>query len=134
MLLPSMYPAAPATIQPTARPTITDIFLRNGDPKSSVSIMLTNERNPSPINSGEPHLEPPSSVRLKTNKTNCKTYGSGFGAVISGHNWKGPDVGRLLQSFEPPPQLRIPEEPMSDAPIIRMTVPKTIEHKNQNFL
>lgn len=36
-----------------------------------------------------------------------------------------PDVGRLAQSFEPPPQLGIPDEPTSDAPIMRMTVPVT---------
>lgn len=56
MVLPSMYPAAPATRHPTASPTMILAFLRNGDPKSSVRIMLTKERNPRPMNCGEPHL------------------------------------------------------------------------------
>jgi hypothetical protein len=56
MVLPSMYPAAPATIHPTASPTMILAFLRNGEPKSSVRIMLTKERNPRPMNCGEPHL------------------------------------------------------------------------------
>lgn len=56
ILLPSIYPAAPATIHPTARPTMILIFFRNGDPKSSVRIMLTKDRKPRPMNSGEPHL------------------------------------------------------------------------------
>lgn len=30
-----------------------------------------------------------------------------------------------MQSFEPPPQLGMPEDPTSDAPIMRMTVPVT---------
>ena len=34
-----------------------------------------------------------------------------------------PDVGRPAQSFEPPPQFGIPDDPMRDAPIRRMTVP-----------
>ena len=56
MLLLSMYPAAPATMHPTASPTIIDMFFRNGDPKSSVRMIETNDRNPSPMNSGDPHL------------------------------------------------------------------------------
>jgi len=56
MVLPSMYPVAPATRHPTASPTMILAFLRNGDPKSSVRIMLTKERNPRPMNCGEPHL------------------------------------------------------------------------------
>ena len=54
--LPSIYPAAPATIHPTARPTMILMFFKNGDPKSSVRMMLTKERKPRPMNSGEPHL------------------------------------------------------------------------------
>ena len=104
MLLPSMYPAAPATIHPTARPTMMEIFLRKGDPNNSVMMMLTNDKNPRPMNSGEPQ-------------------GSGRGAEISGQSWKMPDVGRLMQSLDPPPQLGIPDEPISEAPIITMTVP-----------
>lgn len=34
-----------------------------------------------------------------------------------------PDVGRPAQSFEPPPQFGIPDDPMRDAPIMRITVP-----------
>ena len=56
ILLPSMYPAAPATIQPTTRPTMMLIFFRKGEPKSSVSTILMKERNPRPISSGEPQL------------------------------------------------------------------------------
>ena len=56
ILLPSMYPAAPATMQPTARPTTMLIFLRNGEPNSSVKIIDMNDRKPRPMNSGEPHL------------------------------------------------------------------------------
>ena len=52
----SMYPAAPATIHPTTRPTMILIFLRKGEPKSSVRMIVANDRNPRPINSGEPHL------------------------------------------------------------------------------
>lgn len=54
--LPSMYPAAPATIHPTTNPTMILMFLRNGEPKSSVRMMLTKDRNPRPMNSGEPQL------------------------------------------------------------------------------
>lgn len=104
MLLPSMYPAAPATIHPTAKPTIIEIFLRNGEPKSSVRMMLTKDRKPSPINSGEPH-------------------GSGRGARVVGQSWKMPEDGRLIQSLDPPPQLGIPDEPIREAPIITITVP-----------
>jgi hypothetical protein len=50
MVLPSMYPAAPATIHPTASPTMILAFLRNGEPKISVRMMLTKERNPRPMN------------------------------------------------------------------------------------
>ena len=56
MELPSIYPVAPAMIQPTARPTMMLAFFRKGEPKSSVRMMVTNERNPRPMNSGEPHL------------------------------------------------------------------------------
>ena len=41
-------------MHPTARPTMTEMFLRNGDPNNSVKMMLTNDRNPRPMNSGEP--------------------------------------------------------------------------------
>ena len=52
----SKYPAPPATMQPTARPMMILIFFKNGDPKSSVSTIDMNDKNPRPINSGEPHL------------------------------------------------------------------------------
>lgn len=56
MVLPSTYPAAPATTHPTASPTMILAFFKNGEPNSSVIMMVTNERNPRPMNSGEPHL------------------------------------------------------------------------------
>lgn len=56
MELPSIYPAAPATMQPTASPTMMLMFFKNGDPNSSVRMMLTKDRNPRPMNSGDPHL------------------------------------------------------------------------------
>ena len=36
-----------------------------------------------------------------------------------------PEVGRDMQSFEPPPQLATPELPIREAPIINITVPVT---------
>jgi len=58
MLLPSMYPAAPETIQPTASPTMILMFFKNGEPNNSVRMMLMKERKPRPMNSGEPQLFP----------------------------------------------------------------------------
>ena len=49
--------------------------------------------------------------------------------MIVGQSWKMPEVGRLEQSFEPPPQFGIPDEPTSDAPIMTMTVPVTMGGK-----
>ena len=83
---------------------MTEMFLRNGDPNSSVKMMLTKDREPRPMNSGEPQ-------------------GKGRGANIVGQSSKMPEVGRVLQSLDPPPQLGIPDEPISEAPIITMTVP-----------
>ena len=54
------------------------------------------------------------------------THGSGLGAKIVGHSWKIPLSGRFLQSLLPPPQFAIPDSPISDAPIIKMTVPVTM--------
>jgi hypothetical protein len=51
------------------------------------------------------------------------TYGRGRGAKTVGQSSKIPEVGRLEQSLDPPPQLGMPESPMSDAPIIKITVP-----------
>ena len=56
MLELSMYPVAPATMQPTAKPTIIDAFFRNGEPNSSTIRMVTKDRKPRPMNWGEPHL------------------------------------------------------------------------------
>jgi hypothetical protein len=56
MLELSIYPVAPATMQPTAKPKIMDAFFRNGEPKSSTRRMLTKDRKPRPMNWGEPHL------------------------------------------------------------------------------
>ena len=101
-----MYPAAPATMQPTTKPTMILAFFKKGDPNNSVRMMATNDRKPSPMNSGEPH-----------NK--------GRGAKMVGHIWKIPVSGRLWQSLEPPPQLRTPDSPIREAPIMMMTVPVT---------
>lgn len=49
MVEPSIYPAAPATMQPTARPTMMEVFLRKGEPKSSVRMIETKDRKPRPI-------------------------------------------------------------------------------------
>ena len=73
MELPSMYPAAPATIQPTTRPTMIEMFLRKGDPKSSVKRMEKNERKPRPMNSGEPHL-PKSTLELDVTGRSVSPY------------------------------------------------------------
>jgi hypothetical protein len=110
IVLESMYPAAPAIMQPTNSPMIMEIFLRNGEPNISVRMMDTKERNPRPMNSGEPH-------------------GKGRLAKIVGHKANMPVSGLEAQSFDPPPQFGIPEDPMSDAPIKRMTVPVTIGGK-----
>lgn len=130
MLLPSMYPAAPATIHPTARPTMMEMFFKNGEPKSSVKMIETKDRNPRPINSGEPHLlEVAHERKCHRQGLRNSTDGRGLGAKMVGQSSKMPDVGRLEQSFEPPPQFGTPEAPIRDAPIIRMTVPKKpIEH------
>lgn len=44
-------------MQPTARPTIMLTFFKNGDPNISVNIIDTKDKNPNPINCGEPHLK-----------------------------------------------------------------------------
>ena len=100
----SIYPAAPATMHPTASPTIMLIFFRKGDPNISVRIMLTNDRNPRPMNSGDPQSK-------------------GRGASVVGQSWKIPEVGKFWQPFEPPPQFGAPDDPTSDAPIKRTMVP-----------
>ena len=80
------------------------IFLRKGEPNISVKTMLMKDKNPMPMNSGEPQ-------------------GNGRGAAMSGHNWKNPSVGRERQSLDPPAQFGPPDDPTSDAPIKRTTVP-----------
>lgn len=50
IVLLSIYPAAAATMHPTSNPTIMLIFFMNGEPKSSVKIMETKDRNPRPMN------------------------------------------------------------------------------------
>jgi hypothetical protein len=84
------------------------IFLRNGDPKSSVRMMLTNERKPNPMNSGDPQ-------------------GKGLGASVVGQSWKIPLVGLLRQSLAPPAQFGAPDDPTREAPIRRMTVPMQVD-------
>jgi hypothetical protein len=51
------------------------------------------------------------------------TYGSGLGAKMVGQSRNIPLVGKVSQEFEPPPQFGTPEDPMRDAPIIKITVP-----------
>jgi hypothetical protein len=59
-----MYPAPPATIHPTASPTIILIFFINGEPKISVRIIETKDRNPMPMNSGDPQLKRTTSAQI----------------------------------------------------------------------
>ena len=68
------------------------MFLRNGDPNSSVKIILMKERIPRPMNSREVH-------------------GSGRGAKIVGQSWKMPLVWKFWHPLDPPPQLGAPELP-----------------------
>ena len=110
MLLPSIYPAAPETMQPIASPTMILIFFKNGDPNNSVRTIEMNDKKPRPMNSGEPH-------------------GKGRGADILGQSSKNPLLGREAQSLEPPPQFGIPESPMREAPMRRTTVPVTMGGK-----
>jgi hypothetical protein len=91
-------------MHPTSNPTIILIFFMNGEPKISVKIMETKDRNPRPMNWGDPH-------------------GAAWGAPTLGHRDKGPDVGLAWQPFDPPPQSNMPDEPTREAPIIRTTVP-----------
>lgn len=78
MVLPSTYPAAPATTHPTASPTMILAFFKNGEPNSSVIMMVTNERNPRPMNSGEPHL----SDKIRNLNTTPKT------CLTEAHAWR----------------------------------------------
>jgi hypothetical protein len=69
ILLPSIYPVAPETMQPTARPMMMDMFFMNGDPNISVSIIVTKDKKPSPMNSGEPHLHSGNTYEFKQTAT-----------------------------------------------------------------
>jgi hypothetical protein len=44
-------------MQPTAKPMKILMFFINGEPKSSVIIMVIKERKPRPMNSADPQLE-----------------------------------------------------------------------------
>lgn len=44
-----------------------------------------------------------------------------------GQSSKRPDVGRPAQSLDPPPQFGMPDDPINEAPIIRMTVPDNVQ-------
>ena len=57
------------------------------------------------------------------------THGNGLGANIVGQSANMPVSGLPAQSLDPPPQFLMPESPMRDAPIRRMTVPVTIGGK-----
>lgn len=83
--------------------------------------MDTNERNPSPTNSGEPHLWSTSEKEdaFKGNRTN----GSGRGALILGQSAKGVLAGEVRQGPDPPPQFSMPDEPIREAPIKTITLP-----------
>jgi hypothetical protein len=84
ILLLSIYPAAPATMHPTAKPIMILIFFRNGEPNISVMIIVIKERNPRPINSGEPHLNDRSVPRTMSVKE--EAHGRGLGAKIVGQS------------------------------------------------
>jgi hypothetical protein len=84
MLLPSMYPAAPATIQPTTSPTMILIFFRNGEPNNSMIMILEKDKNPNPINSGEPQLL--YKAQIQVSRSVYITHGRGRGAKIVGHS------------------------------------------------
>lgn len=94
MVLPSIYPAAPATIHPTASPTMILAFFKNGEPSSSVIMIVTNERKPRPMNSGEPHLSDEVRKLSETPKKLSVSYGSACLDVVVGHRDNGPLVGR----------------------------------------
>ena len=94
MALPSIYPAAPATIHPTASPTMILAFFKNGEPNSSVIMMVTNERKPRPINSGEPHLRDEIRNLSTTPKRLGVSHGRACLDVVVGHRESGPLTGR----------------------------------------
>lgn len=58
--------------------------------------------------------------------------------MMSGQRRKKPELGLLKQAFEPPPQLGMPELPIREAPISKITVPErfiSLSHdKNESKL
>jgi hypothetical protein len=80
------------------------MFFINGDPNNSINTIVMNDKNPRPMNSGDPH-------------------GRGRGAKMVGQRAKMPVGFGAEQELEPPAQLGAPEAPMREAPIRRMTVP-----------
>ena len=94
IVLPSIYPAAPATIHPTISPTMILAFFKNGEPNNSVMMMVTNDRKPRPMNSGEPHLSDEISNLSTVSKRPSLSYGSACFDVMVGHKESGPLVGR----------------------------------------
>lgn len=125
----SKYPQAAATMQPIKRPgscqrysdfvdvclcfhriqrckrsdeprTTAQLFMI-GDPNRSQRMMVTNTKNPSPMNSALPH-------------------GKACGASTSGHSLKNPDSGRSMHPPAPPAQFSKPDD-IRETPI-RSTV------------
>ena len=72
-------------MQPTSRPMTTAVDFMMGEPKRSQMMMVTKTEKPRPMNSALPQ-------------------GSGCGALMVGHSWYRPEVGRVLQSLLPPAQ------------------------------
>jgi hypothetical protein len=71
------------------------IFFKNGEPKISVSMMETKDKNPKPMNSGDPQLKKTTSARVLESYMLWSTYGSGRGAEVVGQSAKIPLVGRF---------------------------------------
>jgi hypothetical protein len=119
MLDESTYPVAPATIIPTMRPMMILEFRMNGEPNISTRTIVMKLRKPSPMYSADPHLL---CQDQHGSETAMETYGNALGALMVGHKAKILGAaGRYWQSFDPPPQLRNPDFPTSEAPI-RTTV------------
>lgn len=100
----SKYPHAAATIDPTSRPTITAQLFMIGGPKRSHTMIVTNTRKPSPINSGLPQ-------------------GRACGALALGHMGLVAVEEAGVQP-EPPPQSCMPDL-MSETPMRRTVGPVT---------
>lgn len=63
-----------------------EIFLRNGEPNSSVRMIDTKDKNPRPMNSGDPHLPDEQRINACDGGASFNTYGNGRGAKMVGHN------------------------------------------------